>query len=58
MMNKNNSTRNKIIKDIMNLEKDVRFIPMHRETQDELESWHDDKLARWLWMLVELKNRQ
>ena len=57
-MNKNNSTRNKIIKDIMNLEKDVRFIPMHRETQDELESWHDDKLARWLWMLVELKNRQ
>lgn len=57
-MNANNNTRNKIIKDIMNLEKDVRFIPMHRESQDELESWEDGKLARWHRMLVELKNNQ
>lgn len=57
-MNKNSNTRNKIIKDIMNLEKEVRFIPMHRETLEELESWHDDRLARYLWQLMELKNRQ
>jgi len=51
------STRNKIIKDIMRLEKEVRFIPIHRETLEELDSWTDDRLARYIWQLVELRTR-
>ena len=48
-------TRNKIIKDIMRLEKEVRFIPMHRETVESLEKESDERLARYLWQLLELK---
>jgi hypothetical protein len=50
-------TKNKIIKDIIKLEKDVRFIPIHRETQDTLESWNDEYLSRYRWILLELKTR-
>jgi hypothetical protein len=50
-------TKNKIIKDIMKLEKEVRFIPMHRENQETLESWSDEYLARYRWMLLELRTR-
>lgn len=50
-----NSTRTKIIKDIMRLELEVRFIPIHRETKNELESWTDDRLSRYIWQLVELR---
>jgi hypothetical protein len=57
-MNKyKNSTRNKIISDIIRLEKEVRFIPIHRETLEELETWTDDRLARYIWQLVELRTR-
>lgn len=52
-----NSTRNKIIKDIIRLEKEVKFIPIHRETFEELETWTDDRLARYIWQLVELRTR-
>ena len=51
-------TRNKIIKDIMRLEKEVRFIPMHRETVESLEKETDEYLARYMWKLMELKGHK
>jgi hypothetical protein len=51
------STRPKIIKDIMKMEIAVRFIPIHREKLEELETWSDERLARYLWQLQELKSR-
>jgi len=49
--------RPKVIKDIVKMEKAVRFIPMHRETIEELETWTDERLTRYLWQLYELKSR-
>jgi hypothetical protein len=50
-------TRNKIIKDIMRLEIEVKFIPIHRETREELDTWSDEYLARYRWMLLLLKTK-
>lgn len=50
-------TRAKVIRDILRLEIEVRFIPIHRETVDELDSWTDEYLARYRWMLLELRTR-
>jgi hypothetical protein len=50
-------TRNKIIKDILRLEKEVRFIPLHQETLETLEKESDEYLARYRWQLLELRTR-
>lgn len=58
MMNENQyRIRNKIIKEIMKLEKEVKFIPMHREKQETLETWSDEYLARYRAQLAELRTR-
>ncbi len=42
----------------MRLEKEVRFIPMHRETVESLEKETDEYLARYMWQLLELKGHK
>lgn len=53
----NYGTREKIMKDVLKLEKQVRIIPLHRETIQSMEDWSDDYLARYRWQLLELKSR-
>jgi len=50
-------TRKKIIKDILRLEIEVRFIPLHREGETKLNTWSDEYLARYRWQLLELRSR-
>lgn len=57
MNNYQYGTREKIIDKIMELELEVRFIPMHRETREKLETYSDEYLARYSWELQELKTR-
>ena len=58
MSNYKYGTRGKIIRDIVRLEREVRFIPIHRETVEELETWTDEYLARYVWELLELRTRE
>jgi len=53
----NYGTREKIMKDVLKLEAQVRIIPLHRETIQSMEDWSDDYLARYRWQLLELKSR-
>ena len=57
MNNYKYGTRTKIVKDILKLEAEVRFIPMHRETELSMETWSDEYIARYRWQLLELKSR-
>ena len=50
-------TRTKVINDILKLEIEVRFIPIHRETKEELQTWDDEYLARYRWILMDLRIR-
>jgi len=54
----NYGTREKIMKDVLKLEMEVRIIPLHRETIKSMEDWSDDYLARYRWQLLELKSRR
>jgi hypothetical protein len=57
MNNYNFGTREKIIKEVLKLEQEVRIIPLHRETKKSMENWSDEYLARYRWELLELKTR-
>ena len=57
MNNYKYGTRGKIVKDILRLEREVRFIPLHRETEATMEGWSDEYIARYRWQLLELKTR-
>ena len=57
MNNYKYGTRTKVIRDIVRLEIEVRFIPIHRETLEELDTWTDEYLARYRWQLLELRTR-
>jgi hypothetical protein len=50
-------TRTKIMTRVINLEKELRVIPLHRETRESMEEWSDEYLARYHWQLQELKAR-
>ena len=50
-------TRVKVISDIRKLEVEVKFIPIHREVEEELKTWSDEYLARYRWILMDLRIR-
>lgn len=52
-------SRQKMLKDIMKLEEELRIIPPHRESVDgKTDSWSDQEMARYRWLLQDWKSRE
>jgi len=52
-------SRAKMLKDISQLEEELRIIPMHRESlNNKTDSWTEEELARYRWLLDDWKSRE
>jgi hypothetical protein len=52
-------TRTKMLKDITNLEEELRIVPIYRESlNNKTEKWSDEEMARYRWLLQDWKSRE